>query len=105
MEQDPDIVEMKRANRKALMNKLAYVGIALLAVVIFVFRGYGKVRAELEEDGMTDVVVEMHNPIEFGFKAKKGAQQCGGTVTRLPFSMSKTQSCFGASGGDVGTTR
>jgi hypothetical protein len=104
-EQDPDILEMKRANRKALLNKLSYVGIALLALAIFVLRGYGKVRTELEEGGMTDVTVEMHNPIEWGFQGKKNGMQCGGTITRLPFSMSKNESCFGTSGGQVGTTR
>jgi hypothetical protein len=102
--EDPDLVAIKKAQRKAILDKLSYVGLAILAIGIFVIRGWGKVRGELEEGGLTDVEVSMKTPIEFSFKGKKNGMECSGTVTRLPFSMTKNESCVGSKGGDVGTS-
>lgn len=88
---DPDVQAMKRANKRPL-----FVALGALALALFwVFMGFLSVRAGLEDAGYSDVSVTMNSPVEFGFTAKKGDSQCGGTVQRFPFFTSRNETCFG----------
>jgi hypothetical protein len=91
---DTDIRAMKSANRKGLLiGLLVVLGIAALGGV-YVLAGRASVKATLEADGYTNVDVKMNSPLEYGFTAQKGASTCGGTVTRVPGSTSRQETCF-----------
>ena len=95
MDVDPDIAALRSANRRPIWIGLAVVAGALLLAGLWVVRGAGAVRADLEAEGHTDVEVKIKGPFELSYEAKKGNMVCGGHVTRLPFSTSKSGTCFG----------
>jgi hypothetical protein len=97
MQEDPDLAALRKANRRPLWIGLGVVGGAVLIAGVWVAAGAGDVRAALEAEGHTDVDVKIRTPFEYGYTAKKGSASCGGTFTRLPFSTSRSGSCFGVS--------
>lgn len=102
MDVDPDIAALRRANRRPLWIGVAVVAGTILLAGLWVVRGAAAVRADLEAEGHTDVEVKIKGPFEFSYDAKRGSMVCGGHVTRLPFSTSKSGSCFGTQGPAVG---
>jgi hypothetical protein len=97
MENDPDIEALKKANRRPLWIGLGVAGGILVVSALWVLGGASDVRATLEAEGHRDVEVKINSPVELGYRSKKGSMECGGTVTRLPFSTSRSGGCFGTS--------
>ena len=93
---DPDIVALKRANRRPYFIALGVAGLVVLWVLVKLVTGKAEVRSSLEEQGFTDVELHMNGVFDYGFTAKKGDSTCGGSVTKLPFSSSQQFSCFSA---------
>jgi len=93
---DDDIRAMRRANRQPMLIGLAVLVAVIALGGVYVLAGKSAVKSSLESDGYTNVDVKMHNAFEYGFTAQKGAATCGGTVTRMPGSSSRQESCFTA---------
>src|SRR5277367_5360294 len=94
MTDDPDIAALKKANRRPLWVALGVVAGTLGAVGLWVLQGIGAVRAELEGNGYTDVVVKMTGPFDYSIAYTNRGSTCSGHYTRLPFSKSQTGMCF-----------
>ena len=110
LENDPDLVALQRAAAVRRNRNIAIAAAVVLAPVLYWAMGFSAVRGMLEEQGYTDVKVAAASPFEFKFDAKKGASECSGAVTRLPFSTSSSSFCYsvdanGKASGSTGTTR
>jgi hypothetical protein len=86
--------QMKRGNRTPLYVVLAIAAGSLFATGSFVVRNYFGVRSDLSEKGYKDLKVKFVGPFTFGFTGTKGSSECGGTITRYPFSGSEDETCF-----------
>jgi hypothetical protein len=93
-EVDADVAAMKRANRKPLYITAGVIVAIAVWLGLQVLSGASAVRKSLEADGYTDIDVKTNGLFDFGYTAKKGNSTCGGSVTRLPFSTSKSEVCM-----------
>jgi hypothetical protein len=85
---------MKRANRKPLFIALGVVvGVALLGG-LQVLRGRSVALQELQSRGYSELEIHMKGPFTWSFSGKKGTAECAGTIERVLFSMSISESCF-----------
>lgn len=91
---DPDILALKRAAAAKRRNTLLIGAAAILMLPLYWLMGFSSVRASLEAQGYTDVKVSAGGAFEYSFEAKKGASECKGSVTRLPFSTSSNSFCY-----------
>jgi len=97
MNDDPDVRALRRSKRAPLLVALVVLVALPLVGAAWVLRGFGAVRAQLEDQGYTSVELKIHGPFTFGFTGAKGTSTCSGTVTREPFSTSIEELCFDSS--------
>ncbi|MFT3775412.1 MAG: hypothetical protein QM820_59455 [Minicystis sp.] len=94
-ELDPDIQALRKATRRPLWIGLGVAVATVIVCGLWVMAGTAATRRKLEAGGHTEVEVTIKAPFEYGYTSKKGAMSCLGTVTRLPFSTSVSESCYG----------
>jgi hypothetical protein len=73
------------------------LGVVLLTVVAIPAAAIpmsSAVAAELEQDGFSSVEVERTGAFSFTFTAKKGADDCWGSVTKMPGTFRVGQVCL-----------
>ncbi|MDI3282561.1 hypothetical protein [Polyangium sp. 15x6] len=110
LQNDPDIAALEQAAARQRRKKLLIVGGVILILPLYWGMGFSSVRASLAEEGYTDIEVSPSGPFDWSFEGKKGASTCSGSVTRLPFSSSKSTFCYsidasGRASGSLGTSK
>jgi hypothetical protein len=88
---DPEIDALRKAKRKKALIVVAVI----LLPFLYWGMGFSTVQGYLEDAHFNHVEVSAgSSPFEFKFKAKRYVHEnCRGSVSRLPFSMSHTSSC------------
>ncbi len=91
---DPEIAAIGKAQRNQKLKRLGIVVAVLVVAAVAIMPSGGSVASALEADGYSDVTVSRKGVFSFTYKAKKGAADCSGSVTKMPGSSSRSGSCF-----------